>query len=49
MLLLLALLQWLVSRRCDRCLSPGKIDDYSVRLDFLETVIYQVQLTNPNP
>ena len=46
MLLLLALLQWLVSRRCDRCLTPRKIDDYSVRLDFLETVIYQVQFAS---
>ena len=45
-LLLLALLQWLVSRQCDRCLSPRKIDDYSVRLDFLETVIYQVQFAS---
>ena len=45
-LLLLALLQWLVSRQCDRCLPPRKIDDYSVRLDFLETVIYQVQFAS---
>ena len=55
-LLILLMLQYLVSKQCHRYLAPGKIDDLSVRLDFLETVVYQVTrpaqaltLTLPRP
>ena len=42
-LMILLMLQYLVSKQCHRYLTPRKIDDLSVRLDFLETVVYQVQ------
>ena len=55
-LLILLMLQYLVSKQCHRYLTPRKIDDFSVRLDFLETVVYQVTrpaqaltLTLPRP
>ena len=55
-LLILLMLQYLVSKQCYRHLTPQKIDDVSVRLDFLETVVYQVtrpaqalNLTLPRP
>ena len=56
MLLILLMLQYLVYKQCHRYLTPLKIDDLSVRLDFLETVVYQVTrpaqaltLTLPRP
>ena len=55
-LLILLMLQYLVSKQCHGYLTPQKIDDVSVRLDFLETVVYQVTrpaqaltLTLPRP
>ena len=55
-LMILLMLQYLVSKQCHRYLTPQKIDDVSVRLDFLETVVYQVTrpaqaltLTLPRP